>query len=554
MQYQEVNLFNTAFICPFTEKRPVSLYVREDIIDAQKIELVCHETTEWKLVEYNDHAYYMAWIPLENRHTKVKNGKIKQLGFYVMTDTPSMFEVGHMHRNMEWLEHCWDKMFLMTTPVLQYVPASSMHTMNMHMDYFISNTYPLRKVLIVGHSVHTTWMEMLQNRAYTFGNGLSLYLTMMKSGRISLFDGKQHIERMFHDFGIELFQPVNDRWMELYYGHPIMHVCDNHYFYCAMGNPCVPYEIFEMFAPHDDDVIMNVAHGNTLVLSTVRSILLTNFRAEWWERLIGEAWYECPFDIQVGDEYAPNLASFFLSMVRSKGSWNWWMTHRHEYIESLNEMLTRYHSPIRVMENILQPVLHLYEHAQEYTPKLCYSRLRTLWKQLLARFDPNCEHVVNLIQRWSLRYTFIHTLKVSGYISQPGWEFQPPVAFMKDVVEIYGERCDLYRKYSLRIYTEYDRMIAHRFPALLNDGHVLRSNVDTIKVLQMAPKHSTYHTFYKTFVRARIDSRMMGIYHGFGMLENKISTVPEWKKLPGMHTIGFLLLEYIQQNPNLLYA
>lgn len=553
MQYQEINLFNTAFISPFTEKRPVSLYVREDIIDTHKIELACSGTVEWKLVEYHDHVYFMAWIPLTSRFTKVKNGKIQQLGVYVFTDTPSMFETAHQCHTHEWLSHYWNKLFLMTTPVLQYVPQSSTHTRDMHIDFFISNTYPLQKAMILGHSVHTTWIDMLDNRSYTIGNGLTLFLTKVKTGYVQQLVAKHCIQHLFREYGTDLYQAVGDRWMELYYEHPTMHVCDNPYFYCAMGNPCVPYEIFEMFTPHDEDIIMNHAHGNTRVLSTIRSIMLTNFKPDWWEQFTGEAWYVCPFDIDTEDEYAPNLASFYLSMVKTKASWNWWMRHHEEYLESLHVLLSKYHSSTRLIETVLQPLLHLYEHAKEYQPILCYSRLRTLWQQLLFKFDPNGEFVIPMIQRWSLRYMFIHSLKVSGYISQPGWEFQPPVAFLKDVVELYSDTCDLYQKYSLRIYSEYDRMIARMFPDLQHDT-ALRSNFHTIKVLQTAPKHSTFHIFYKTFLKARIESRLLGIYHGFGMFENKKSSMTKWQHVSGLHTVGFLVLEHLRENRIHLYA
>lgn len=554
MQYQELNIFNTAFIPPFTEKRPISLYAREDIIDTEKVLRACATNVEWKLVEYQDNVFFSTWIPLPNRSMKLKHGIVHQLGVYVLTDTPSMFETvqrGHAH---EWLPHHWDKMFLMTTPVLKYVPKSSSHSLDMHIDYFVPNTYPLQKVLLPDHSVHTTWIDMLQARSYTIGNGMTLFLTMIKSGNIPAYTGKTCIQRLFQQYGVDMFQPVHGRWMELCYGHPTMHVCDSPCYYAAMGNPSVPYDIFELFSiSHDDDVLMNIANGNNRIISTLRSVILTQFRPEWWERVMGTAWYECPLHIRVEDEYDPNLASFFLAMVRTKVSWKWWLAHQEEYLESLHALLSKYHAPIPMLEHMIQPVLHLYEHAQEYTPTLCYSRLRHLWQAVLRRFDPECKHLMQLIQRWSLRCTFIHVLKTGGYISQPGWEFEAPVAFLKDVVEIYGETCDLYRRIPLRIYSEYDQLIARTYPELHYDT-ALRSNFHTIKVLQLAPAHTTFHIFYKTFVLPRIESRLAGIYHGFGMLENRMSSVPSWRKVGGLHTVGFLVLEHLREHRDMLYA
>ena len=553
MQYQEINLFNTAFIPPFIQKRPVPLYAREDIIDAEKITLACSSNVEWKIVEYQDHVYFLTWIPLQNRVTHLKHGIIQQLGVYVLTDMPSMFETARNGHVMNWLEQYWNKVFLMTTPVLKYIPNSSTHRMDIHMDYFVPNTFPLQKHLLLEHSVHTSWIEMLDARSYTLGNGLTLFLTMLKAEIIPKVSAKTCIQHLFHRHGVDLFQPVIERWGELYYGHPIMHVCDNPYFYCAMGNPCTPFDIFQLFTPRDDDVVMNISHGNHRILSTLRSVILTHFRPEWWRRVMGTAWYECPLDINTEDEYAPNVASFFLAITRNKGAWKWWLENKEEYLESLHELLSKYHSPVRLLENILQPVLHLYENAEEYSPVLCYSRLRILWKQLLHRFDPECEYIIQMIQRWSLRASFIHILKIKGYISQPGWEFEPPVAFLKDVVDIYGERCQLYKQLSLRIYSEYDRMILRSFPDLHYDT-ALRSNFSTIKVLQMAPSHTTYNIFYHKILKARIQSRINAMYRGFGMLENKITTVPEWRRIYGLHTVGFLTMEYIREHKDILYA
>ena len=409
-------------------------------------------------------------------------------------------------------------------------------------------------MLIPNHSVHTTWMDMLAARSYTIGNGMTLFLAMMKVGHIPTHTGKTSIRHIFHQFGVDMFQPVAERWTELYYGHPTMHVCDNPYYFAAMGTPCVPYEIFELFSlPNEDDVVMNASHGNYRIISTLKSVILTQFRPEWWERVMGTAWYECPLHIQTDDEYAPNLASFFLAMVSTKPAWKWWLKHEEEYLASLHELLSRTHAPIRLLENLLQPILHLYEHAKEYTPTLCYSRLRYLWKTLLRRFDPECKYVIQLIQRWSLRYTFIHVLKTRGYISQPGWEFEAPVAFLKDVVEIYGDACDLYRRIPLRIYSEYDQLIACTYPDLRHDT-ALHSNFHTIKVLQLAPTHATFHIFYQTFLKPRIESRLFGVYQGFGMLENKNSSVSSWRKVNGLHTVGFLVLDYLREHRDNLYA
>lgn len=553
MQYQEINLFNTAFIPSFVEKRPIPLYVREDIIDAEKIAQICNDSTEWKLVEYQDHAYYMAWVPLHNHCTRLKHGIIHHIGFYVLTDAPSMFDTAHNGHTMDWLKHYWDKLFLMTTPVLKYVPKSSARTHDVHIDYFVPNKYPMQKVLVLDHSIHTTWLEQLQTRSYTLGNGLTIFLSMIKSGQIPARIGKTCIQELFRRHGTELFQQVSDRWMELYYGHPTMHVCDNPYFYCAMGNPSAPFDVFQMFAPHDDDVVMNISHGNTRIVSTLRSVILTNFRPDWWDRIMGDAWYECPLDINMEDEYTPNIASFFLSMVRTKHTWQWWMSHHAEYLLSLRALLSTYYSPIRMLEQLLQPVLHFYGHAQEHSPTLCYSRLRMLWSQILTQFDPNCEYIIPMIQRWSLRYSFVHTLKVGGYISQPGWEFEAPVAFLKDVVQTYREKCELFKPIQLRIYSEYDRMIVRTYPDLQHDT-ALRSNFNTVQVLQIAPPHSTFHIFYQTWLKPVMESRVCGIYRGFGMLENKVSTVPKWRTVSGLHTVGFLVLEHIKSHPDILYA
>jgi hypothetical protein len=383
---------------------------------------------------------------------------------------------------------------------------------------------------------------------------MTLFLTMIKAGNIPASTGKTCIQRVFHHHGVDMFQPVLGRWMELYYEHSTMHVCENPYYFSAMGTPSVPYEVFELFSvTHDDDVMMNIVHGNHRIISTLRSVVLTQFRPEWWERVMGTAWYECPLDIDADDEYAPNLASFFLAMVRTKPGWKWWLDNQHEYLESLHALLSKYHAPIRLLENLLQPILHLYEHAHEYTPTLCFSRLRHVWQALLRRFDPECKYVIQLIQRWSLRCTFIHVLKTGGYISQPGWEFEAPVAFLKDVVHMYGEKCDLYRRVPLRIYSEYDQMIARTYPDLHYDT-ALRSNLNTMRVLQLAPAHTTFHIFYKTYVKARIESRLDGIYHGFGMLENRMSSVSNWRKVRGLHTVGFLMLEYLRDHRDLLYA
>ena len=286
--------------------------------------------------------------------------------------------------------------------------------------------------------------------------------------------------------------------------------------------------------------------------------MLPYLRPSLWDKLKGDAWYQCPMEMYEGDKYYPNVSSLFLGIVRTRTSWDWWMRNKQEYLMSLVDLMQNYMSTVEILDYLLQPVLHFYETAYEHKPHLCYSRLRALWMQIMEFIDPECNYVTRIIQRWCFKYTLSNLLKMRGYVSNSSWEFQPPFAFLKDVVETYKDKSKLYKRMHLRIYSDYSKRILNDFPGLdkieAGDDSYIRSNYDTMTILSFAPHYSSFNKFYTSYLLPRIKSRVNAIYNGFGMFENKESTVHQWRNVSGLHTVGFLVMEHIKENKDALYA
>lgn len=559
MEYYESNFFNTTCIVPFHEKRPFYLCGKEDMFSFRRLELIFNAPKYWTLYMHEGHVFYSLWVP-DTFKTTIKFGAVYQIGFYVLTQTPSIFDTCHDLKenqklyNAKWLLQHWNTTFLVTVPLLKFIPKVGDN--DVQIDYIIPNYFPLRKVTIEPDGEDQLEV-MLTNRAYTMLNGFSLFIELNKSQHITDDVCMDAIRKLFRARGHSLYHEVELAWQELYYGHPNMHVSDNPWFLANMGKRPVSLKVMNLLAPIDDDIIMNMPFGATHTLTTIKTTMLAHLDPVRWEMMKGPRWYDSPMVLNDGDRYFPNLMDFFIGITRTRGAWKWWLKNCEEYLEELYDSMANGLNRIQIVEHFLTCALHLYTHGKEYRPRLCYSRIRTLWHQIMKHLDPNCQCVHRLIQRWGLKLSFCHTLKVKEMVYHEGWEFQPPFVFLRDVVEMYGEKCRFFDKIHMRVYSSMQPSILKHYSDLervenTHGGSYLLSKYTTIQIMRMMPRNSTYYQFYLHYLKARMHSRFQAIYQGFGMLEGKDSTA--YPHVPGIHTVGFLVMDYLSKNKDLMYA
>lgn len=559
MEYFEQNLFNASVIVPYHEKRPIHLCPQTEIIgfhNMKRLLLPQYPLAEWKLFIYHDFSYYYTWVSTNDFHHS-RYGDIYETGFFVMVERPRFFD---MLRNGEsadwtrWLIESWDTQFLVTVPVLRFVPKSSSMS-PVYIDYFIPNTYPVRKRVTDVSPSADLLEHILDEKGYTMANGFTMFLTLVKGGVIDLATARSATTRLFFQRGHELFHEVTERWHHLYYEHPAMHVCDNPWFFANMGASPVPLDLLQMLQPEDDDYIINMQHGFVHNVSTTKTLMLPHFNPRRWEEFKGEAWYVCPVELTTDDRYFPNVTALYVGVTRSRAAWAWWKRNYREYFEGVREAM-RSTCDIHFMEFMLQPILHLYNTAKEYSPRLCYSKLRQLWNQVLTYFQPSADSIIRMIQKWGIKFTFVHTLRVVESMSSISWEFAPPFVFLKDVIERYKEACALYEPITLRVYSDFERILVRHFPMVERvsneEGRHLLTRFETMELFRMSPRKSSFYHIYKSYLLPRIKSRLQALYHGFGMFEGQEST--KWEHVAGIHTVGFLVMEHIKKNKDILYA
>jgi hypothetical protein len=555
MQYHELNVFNQTYMMPLSERRDPRFLPREEIADPRKIYRVLYYPCTWDLFQYNESVLYRSWIPWR-RSWNSKEHTVQSTGVYVLSEHPSMFSSmrellkGPMSRArlVTWLDEWWSTPWMISSPLFSQQLPEGVHAT----CFVVNNRYPVQRIPILSTVGMDVVSQMIAGQAYTMCNGLTLVLALH---RLELFpktvlrDALTHLLEKHHG---DLFQPVSSTWEAIYYSHPTPHVADLPWLYSLMGTrPCHP-TISRLFQPDDDSsfVIGNAFHGayfshHTVTLPTLHVVQHphTELQGEW---LIPS------LDLDEADSFVPDIPGFVLGITRTRANWQWWCQHHPEYLHGIAE---HFASAEDCLESLLRPVLHFYVHAKDFQPRLCFSKLKHLWRHILNILDPEGHMIGPLINRWMIKRVVIAHLRSKGH-HVVHWLPSIPYFFLQDVFE----RCTgslslgLYEQCSHRVYTHYHDDIAD-LPFVIGRGvpggdrSYSRVRVSSMAMFQNITT-GVFHEFYLRYVCPRITSRLLGIEKGFGIREHQAASLD--RRRPHMHLIGSLVLEWVRENRDAL--
>jgi hypothetical protein len=555
MIFKETNLINTMYVMPYHERRRHGLCAREEIADPAKLcALVEGPRLCWDVVGEGAEALHRTWAPWK-RAWEVAGGTIRSSGFYVLCDRRTMF--ARMRRILMaarpsqtelelWLTTYWDTPFLITCPVLVQSLRQD-QARDPATAYFVNNRFPVQRVPIVSHTDVVS--QMIVAQAFTLCNGLTLFLAMCRAGRVPLAVSRAVLANTVTRFDGDITMQLEGNWLDLYMMHPCPHVADHPWFYARMGTNPAPPALCNMLR-RDTVLIPQLGGPEHGVVTSLATVLLSTCP---WDM----HWPSPPSDWDAGedDRFEPDITSFVLGVVRTRRNWRRWIRNAESRAELIAYISDYFPTTDAAFTAWLEPILHFYTTHREHAPALVPSRLRQMWRHVLAELDPSGDLVRNALHRWMVKDIVIHHIQhVQGH-NVLSYVLTVPYAFLKDVMEARPRRLLLWDEQPTRVYTsrEYAPALLLTFPAarLRDDGSVqLRHHL--YHYFTVSPPGSTFQQFRQSYLDPRIVSRVSGIQKGFGMREGEQAALRAAQRCGNPSLVGFLVLEYLREHRDAL--
>lgn len=548
MHYIEMNMINQLHVRPFGSRIITGCCPREEIADPEKLyRFVNGIRMSWDIFNYNDQPYYRAYIPWMKKWNFKGDIIVNSVGLYVLTECPSMFRsmkkiiadpnVTHLS---EWLRDWWHVPFIISSPVYGKREANQI----IPVPFFINNRYMSQTIPLHGDDDALT--QMLGAEGYTICNGLTLFLAMARLEEIpehECFEALQELTQVV-DMTPEMISPIPVTWTHFYLAHTTPHVSDHPWIYARMGDQPAYNSICNLLSLLEDGFVLQFGHNDVGSITSLGSSLLPYRPYEMY-------WPVPPLSLEDEDTYRPDICSFVLGVVRTRKSWKWWMDHGSKYIIRRTccffpKMEDALHAWLSVLSNF-------YECAKEHTPRLPYSRIRTLWLQVMKTIDPQCVLMPKLLRRIMIKEYVTEELSNRGYLV-----LHQTIHFsfnlLKDIFELYKDDLQLWKNEVAHVYSGAfaSNILIQVFPdgEITVDGGVkIRQNL--FHYFKHAHATTVFGDFYRSYIQKRIASRVWGIVNGFGMKENCDPSIPMMHHHDyhqyNMSLIGFLLLEHMRE-------
>lgn len=548
MYYIESNLFNELHILPLGVRRELGVCPREELVDPRKLEGLLHEReVSWDVFEHMDNVFFRAYLSWRNEWEMIDNCTIRSVGFYLMTEHPMMFQrlrailerPSHIQLGAltQWLVEWWQTPFLITSPVLGQLDKGA----RIPQPYFVNNRYPVQKVPLQGDDDILT--QMLGSEGYTICNGLTFFLAMVRASRIKTTHAQFVLRNMLkQQEHVNLIAPVAFQWTNLYLGHTTPHVCDHPWIYASMGKHPAPPIICNLLRNSDDFIIPQFGG---IDVGSVTGIVSARLRYA-----PSHMHWPHPPPMQNDDQYRPDIASFILGVIQNKKEWKWWCRFGREFV--LFTTGNFFETQLDAMTAWIQALAQFYSCAKEHTQRLCTSRIRSMWFDVMDYLDPDGEVINTLLRKWIIKDIVTSKLKERGFMIL-SMNYQIPYALLKDVFEFYGPKVQLWTASSSVITGD-----ASFIPSLLEvfpRGNVIESERRSIRIkyslmhyFKIAAETSVYGVFFRTYLEARVVSRILALRKGFGMNEDEDHSFGKKYDNYNMSLIGFLVMEHLRDN------
>lgn len=526
MNYIECNLFNEIHITPLSQKRLRGFAPREELADPSKLLLFVENSPEWEAFEYNNFIFSKAWAPWSKQWSMNQGAiKVESLGFFVlvqkrrlftsMKDMLNIVSVSNLHTAIaaeRWLMEWWGELFVISSTLL--LEKDKLRKRDDSKLYCITNLCSMLRVPLC--TCEDISAKMLDSLGYTVCNGLTLFLAMVRIGKIPCLIAEHAITKLVGaQGGTHIQSTIAFPWVDFVVAHSTPHVADHPWMYACMGRQPSPARVCNALM-HTDDALFVPEIG------MMKFGFFTNTTAALLAHRPNEMyWPSPPPSLESHDTYRPDIASMVLGAVATRKKFAWWCSHKELILKRSSSF---FESKYYALDSWLQPILHFYTCAGEHTPRLKCSRLRKMWLHVILTIDPRGAVVPLVIREWILQHAgFIKKKRVTPHY----FRVTMPFAFLKDMLNVYGSAIDLWAPLTS-----------------LEDAPCNR----LIDCFRAAPIESVYGKFLSSHIEKRVLFRLLAVQRAFGL---RITTAQDYNDTR-THAVGTLLTAYLRDNRYLL--
>lgn len=292
MYVYELNTMNIDFVKPCD---PDKLYnnaytPRDEVAHPLKIRALAQQHDEgehinngiWSLYILNNvHPYFTCKINWDATYESY-GVLCKASHFRVLCKTPSMFNIMHDIHNIDhgslhyWLSIHHDSLLLISHVVYEHPDKA---TNNMNYCCVEDGT-----LLLDSTNMDDEMLQLISNKAYTIGNGITLLLALHRAGLIRC-ELLLPVLKSFLKTHRVYFQPINEDWQELYYAPKTPLIADFPYLYACFGPNFVHVDMLKMLNKHNmaSDNVMMQSYQGEFCLMTRQTAMFPHFNLEHWK-------------------------------------------------------------------------------------------------------------------------------------------------------------------------------------------------------------------------------------------------------------------------------
>lgn len=433
----EIPHINQVFIQPHTGTQiPVDMLPhREEIAHPSKILAACQSSAnDWDPFLYEDGTllFQRTWITWRKQYD-IDHQRISTNGFYILCEDSDLFtSVLQVNGDdvpsiLEWLQ-TWGKHYaIVTTPLcVQATPTNTQM-------YGIPNDVNIHPFPVLPFFDMTE--QFIQQSGYTIISGFTIAIALHRLNIWSTDIFQEAIMQWFQTISLdEPWVTATPQNANLFFQHPIAHICDHPLHYAIMGKDKADIRVVKTMKrwmhPWMDDPMTLFQVQNITYYTTLMSTMFPHYTTPYW-KLFAKKWRRAPSFFQEEEDdgtmettnTCADIGSFIVAITSNRHRWNWWECNAPNYMHM-------FMSPD--IDATLKRIFYLYSNAKSYGVR--HSRLRKLWKQIMKSLTARKLYVI------ALRVMLISCthLRVMDIGNTDYWRYEVPIAFMKDLRTLMG--------------------------------------------------------------------------------------------------------------------
>ena len=583
MNYREIHLINNSIYISPNEYRSTKYCPREEIAHPHKLYTIVENIpTQWDTHTHGHETFYCAWFQW-NKEFLSYDQYINTSLFHVIVERPAMFktfkdiienadyynedEIDNLNLEetplcralKEWLIRWWNCPFLITIPILHDDNGA----------FLTNNTYPPMRMSLNTYTPQEYLSMQLNHRSYTVANGLTLFLAYHRMGIIKASIASPILTSFVRTHDPYIFQDVNDKWHDLYYGNNIAQIADFPGYYVCTGPNFAHENIVRIFEPLlDYNFALNI-YPTAVIYTSPYSAMFPHFNAKIWEQFREtEDWLNLQaVDIPGGDVIYPDITGLLHGVMTTKGSWRYWLNN---FDDILMNLAACYISRDKLLEEIFQTCCYFYKYGSPHIYKKSFKKkVRHIWNASLFILDFDKHLIPIVFTRYLLKYHMYSRFKALGHYMGDLLIHEMPYGLLKDILKVGCDKISMYNIIKFHIISNHIDVIRIVYPDIeytvvpieLPDDvtenigaavmqqiltiprYIIRRN--NIQIFKESIPRSVMNTFYNTCIEKHIISRLCAIYKGFGIFSKE-------GLLYDSYTLGKLIIEFLKNHKDYL--